>query len=239
MSGRVESMSFSGASLVRVRIVDIQRTGIPWSIHRDLARGWPCPYCWSIMEGRAPHPRAPTWDHVIPTSKGGPDNSANIVPACLECNSYKGDRDPMTWLGYLQATAMSPRRIKPLTRFITYATMDLPDDDRVKIWQQVNDAKQTEIEAMDVQRRMLGEKLQFAAGSKRDKARHIMNAIGFQPHQWRWVEPYWVHFDVDASKVAVPFHSVDQFRTHVAAEIQRAADKMRGSAPGSAKIFMS
>jgi 5-methylcytosine-specific restriction endonuclease McrA len=33
-----------------------------------------------------------TVDHMEPVSKGGDNTRANIVPACLSCNSSKGDR---------------------------------------------------------------------------------------------------------------------------------------------------
>lgn len=31
-------------------------------------------------------------EHVVPSSKGGPDNIVNYVPSCGSCNSAKGDR---------------------------------------------------------------------------------------------------------------------------------------------------
>lgn len=50
-----------------------------------------CHYC-----GRATRL---TKDHVIPRSRGGTDAEANIVFACRNCNSAKGDRTPEEWLG--------------------------------------------------------------------------------------------------------------------------------------------
>lgn len=38
-------------------------------------------------------------DHVVPRSRGGPDNATNIVTACQPCNSSKGDQLPSEWLG--------------------------------------------------------------------------------------------------------------------------------------------
>jgi hypothetical protein len=38
-------------------------------------------------------------DHVVPRSRGGPDNATNIVMACRSCNSAKGDQLPSEWLG--------------------------------------------------------------------------------------------------------------------------------------------
>lgn len=43
-----------------------------------------CAYC--------PEP-ATTWDHVLPVSAGGRTVPGNIVPACVSCNSRKGNRD--------------------------------------------------------------------------------------------------------------------------------------------------
>ncbi|WP_372338747.1 HNH endonuclease [Mangrovibrevibacter kandeliae] len=41
---------------------------------------------------------AKTWDHVIAVRHGGLTEPANIVPACLRCNSSKRDRDVWEWL---------------------------------------------------------------------------------------------------------------------------------------------
>ena len=38
-------------------------------------------------------------DHIIPTSKGGPNDEWNRVAACDRCNRFKGDRNPWEWLG--------------------------------------------------------------------------------------------------------------------------------------------
>lgn len=42
--------------------------------------------------------RATTWDHVIPRSKNGRNTKSNLVPACRECNMYKGDQDVQKWM---------------------------------------------------------------------------------------------------------------------------------------------
>lgn len=38
-------------------------------------------------------------DHVVPRSRGGPDNATNIVMACAPCNSAKGSKLASEWLG--------------------------------------------------------------------------------------------------------------------------------------------
>lgn len=38
-----------------------------------------------------------TFDHLIPTSKGGLDSISNQVPACQQCNSSKGAKDAIEW----------------------------------------------------------------------------------------------------------------------------------------------
>lgn len=48
-----------------------------------------CAYC-GVKE-------ALTRDHFIPLSKGGGFTRENIVPACISCNSSKGDRDFFEW----------------------------------------------------------------------------------------------------------------------------------------------
>ena len=49
-----------------------------------------CAYCqipFSDIKGARP-----TMDHAIPLSRGGKHEASNIVPACLSCNSRKGDK---------------------------------------------------------------------------------------------------------------------------------------------------
>lgn len=47
------------------------------------AYGHCCAYC-------GQKPDVVTQDHIIPLSKGGAHNAANVVPACQSCNSSKG-----------------------------------------------------------------------------------------------------------------------------------------------------
>jgi len=52
------------------------------------SRFYQCTYC-----GRP----ADAWDHVYPWSRGGDDGPGNRVPACISCNSSKGDDTPEEW----------------------------------------------------------------------------------------------------------------------------------------------
>ncbi len=50
------------------------------------AYGHRCVYCGKKMKGRL------SQDHITPLSKGGNHTVSNVVPACVPCNSSKGNR---------------------------------------------------------------------------------------------------------------------------------------------------
>ena len=55
--------------------------------------GLECQYCGD---------EATTVDHVVPLSRGGTNDLANLTPACKPCNSSKRDRLLEEWLGVPQ-----------------------------------------------------------------------------------------------------------------------------------------
>lgn len=64
-----------------------------------------CTYCDGVIyrDGQAPSiEQRFVVEHVVPTSMGGPDNLANYVPACMSCNSSKGDRHVLTLIRKMQ-----------------------------------------------------------------------------------------------------------------------------------------
>jgi predicted nucleic acid-binding Zn ribbon protein len=79
------------ARRVRKRQAERQRYSRHAIFERD---GWRCHLCRkSVRRGAvAPHPLAPTIDHLIPLAKGGSDTPANVATAHFLCNSTKSDR---------------------------------------------------------------------------------------------------------------------------------------------------
>lgn len=54
------------------------------------------PWCYYCSTGLTSE--TATIDHVIPKSKGGTDDSQNLVLACPECNERKAERDFLLFL---------------------------------------------------------------------------------------------------------------------------------------------
>lgn len=61
--------------------------------------GWRCQLCGKKVDkrlyktkGTARHSNAPSLDHIIPISKGGEHNKANVQCACYLCNCKKGNK---------------------------------------------------------------------------------------------------------------------------------------------------
>ena len=60
-----------------------------------LSSGCKCSYCGSI-ENLA-------LDHIFAKKLGGKDVGDNLIHACRSCNSSKGKKDMMEWMGYRNA----------------------------------------------------------------------------------------------------------------------------------------
>jgi 5-methylcytosine-specific restriction endonuclease McrA len=52
--------------------------------------GFACVYCQSDL--RDAQPESITLDHITPRSKGGTNHGTNLVTACHNCNSTRGNR---------------------------------------------------------------------------------------------------------------------------------------------------
>ncbi len=86
---RSVSVKFPFPSVLRLSYyVKIKRRDIPLSRRNVLKRdGYQCQYC-----GKTTGPM--TTDHVVPKDMGGKDVWENLVCACVECNTKKGNRTP-------------------------------------------------------------------------------------------------------------------------------------------------
>ena len=58
-----------------------------------MKKGQICHYC----EKPFPSGKGLEMEHILPTSRGGPDKGENLVYACRSCNSSKKDKDFITW----------------------------------------------------------------------------------------------------------------------------------------------
>ncbi len=85
---RTVSNSYPLPSIIRLfRYVNLPYKGVMLSRQNIFKRdGGKCQYCGSTKDL--------TLDHVIPRSKGGRSSWDNLVSACKNCNSKKGDFTP-------------------------------------------------------------------------------------------------------------------------------------------------
>ncbi|MGQ9678907.1 MAG: HNH endonuclease [bacterium] len=113
------NMSFPIPSVLRLNYyVRIKRREVPLTKRNILRRdNNTCQYCGirgAVM----------TTDHVIPKAMGGADSWENLVCACPQCNTRKGNRTP--------AQANMKLRRKPKTpHYVTFALNalgDIPED---------------------------------------------------------------------------------------------------------------
>lgn len=86
----------------RLRLKDERR----WRYIRTLILPAACFYCGT--------PDARSVDHVIPVSRGGAQwDLDNLVPACVSCNSKKGNRTPGEWRANFRPTKASQSESTP------------------------------------------------------------------------------------------------------------------------------
>lgn len=105
-----------------VRVVRLNYDALS-NVHRDEAHGLPCMYCWEPMD-------VPTWDHVIPLSKGGPNNRGNLVVVCRACNQGKSDLSLPEYEGYLLGFG-SPQGRK-VAAFTDWIVRDWSDEEKAQ-----------------------------------------------------------------------------------------------------------
>ena len=67
-----------------------------------------CCYC----ERRFDEKLIRTKEHIIPKSKGGKNNLRNLIYACIECNSLRGNMDFNVFKEYLNNILDNNRAIK-------------------------------------------------------------------------------------------------------------------------------
>lgn len=83
--------------------------------------GSKCAYCKeeTTKEFGWLHKRAPSRDHIIPLSRGGPDSYENLTVSCRECNELKGSLTADEFIAWRDGRASrldwikKPRRHQP------------------------------------------------------------------------------------------------------------------------------
>lgn len=82
---RSVSKSYAFPSVIKInRYINIPYKGVVLTRHNIFKRdGHQCQYCGTAKDL--------TLDHLIPRSKGGKSSWTNLVTACKQCNSKKGD----------------------------------------------------------------------------------------------------------------------------------------------------
>lgn len=77
-----------------MRFVDLPaELGLGWWQWRARLKRDPCSWC-----NVRPAGRLRSIEHITPRSQGGADEPANIVGACMSCNSARSDTTLLFWL---------------------------------------------------------------------------------------------------------------------------------------------
>lgn len=224
------------------RVIRISPQAIPWDVHRDNAAGHLCPYCWVPMASRT-HPwRAPTWDHVVPTSRGGPDNRANMIVACRRCNQDKSDRNPIEWLGVLRYR--KDDRAPKVQRFVEIIGLHWSDEDRAAAeaiadrWMRQLAAQQEHI-AGTLLRTLTEQKpgvphfsvVPPTHTATLDRICAIMSEHGIERRLWSFSPPHLVRLTVagKGSTVQIVYDGDDEFRRALAFILTESATRLEAA----------
>ena len=79
----------------------IYKNKVPFTKKNVLIRdNYTCQYCGSKHEL--------TVDHMVPSSRGGPNSFENCIAACRECNNKKGRRTPFEASMYVRRAPYAP-----------------------------------------------------------------------------------------------------------------------------------
>jgi hypothetical protein len=89
-------MGIGGRAFQMSRFQALKKGDISWSTCireylREMEAPGACAYCGS-REGL-------TCEHILPSSRGGPDSPDNALMACAKCNSSKGAKRLYEWFG--------------------------------------------------------------------------------------------------------------------------------------------
>ena len=94
--------------------------------HRD---GWRCAYCGAAAEdGGVPL----TLDHILPCELGGDNSPANLVTACLSCNSAKQDKTTRKWFTRLRDRGIDTDQIGARIRRLVRKPLDRAEGRRLE-----------------------------------------------------------------------------------------------------------
>ena len=108
-------------AVVRLLNVVRRKKAVKFSRMNVLTRdNWTCQYC-----GRKFPTSKLNYDHVLPRSRGGRTVWENIVSACYDCNSKKGNRTPQEAGMRLRKTPQKPRSL-PVVAFHISASEAVP-----------------------------------------------------------------------------------------------------------------
>ena len=109
IDGKAEIVESDGQRVVRSASLEVPRPAVirlvrfvhvPRKFRRQVTNtflfardDYRCQFC-GRTNGQLRHRECLTWDHLVPLSRGGTNEWANVVTACSTCNTRKGNRLP-------------------------------------------------------------------------------------------------------------------------------------------------